>query len=282
LHDRLTAAGYQVTVAHAQQVKLICAIARLDRGGEVSMSHVTIIQHVAPEGPGLIRDALLTCGIALRLVRVYAGELIPSSLDTTAGLVVMGGPMGVRDWDRHPHLREVYRLIETALEARVPMLGVCLGSQLLAAALGAEVCPGRRKEIGWHPVTLTDVAARDRLLAGIRSPFTAFHWHGDVFDLPARAVPLASSACTPCEAFRWGETAYGLLFHLEVDAAIVAAMVETFGDELAAAGGDRRRVIADAERHLPALDRVGGTVFGRWAALVQEAEAVRRPSDRPG
>jgi GMP synthase (glutamine-hydrolysing) len=246
------------------------------------MSRVTIIQNVAPEGPGLIRDALLRCGIALRLVRVYAGELIPSSLDDTAGLVVMGGPMGVDDGDRHPHLREVYRLIETALEARVPMLGVCLGSQLLAAVLGAEVRPGRTKELGWHRVLLSDGAASDRLLADIHSPFTAFHWHSDVFDLPAGAVPLASSACTPCQGFRWGEAAHGLLFHLEVDAATVAAIVETFADELVDAGGDRRRVIAEAERNLPALNRIGSVVFGRWAALVQEAGAVRRPSDRPG
>lgn len=101
--------------------------------------------------------------------------------------------MGVYEQDRYPFLSEEIRLIETALKQEKPLLGVCLGSQLLAAALGVKVTKGRKKEIGWHPVNLTDAATTDPLWGGVKSPFVAYHWHGDTFELPRAAVSLASS-----------------------------------------------------------------------------------------
>lgn len=155
-----------------------------------------------------------------------------------------------------------------------PILGVCLGSQLLAAALDAPVRRGKQKEIGWHPVTLGWAAANDALWHGLPESFVAYHWHGDVFELPRGAIPLAWSKLTEHQAFRHGDSAYGLLFHLEVTQQIIRRMTRTFRGELREAGLSERPVLDGVAEHLPGLHAIGRTVFGRWAALATgESEA---------
>jgi len=181
---------------------------------------VIVIQHVPHEPPGTIADALTAAGTSLQFVKPFAGDRIPPEPGGARGLVVMGGPMGVYEADRHPFLRDELRLLEATLRADLPVLGVCLGSQLLATALGAPVRPSGRQEIGWHRVRLTAEAQRDLLWAGTTRDFVAFHWHGDIFDLPRGAVGLGSSDLTEHQAFRYGR-AWGLLFHMEITRAIV-------------------------------------------------------------
>ena len=232
------------------------------------MAEVLVLQHVAPETAGRIGDAVVAAGHSLRVVRSFAGEPVPKSLEAVAGLVVMGGPMGVYERDRFPYLNDELRLIEQALRSEQPLLGVCLGSQLLAHALGADVRPGAAKEIGWHGLTLYETAATDLLLSGAPRAFTAFHWHGDVFDLPAGAVGLARSARTAWQAFRYGGKAWGLLFHMEVTEPMVAGMVQAFPDELAGAGLEGQEILAHAASHLPTLERIATHAFARWATLL--------------
>lgn len=170
--------------------------------------------------------------------------------------------------DGFPFLRYELHLIKDALQQAKPILGVCLGSQLLASAIDASVYPARQKEIGWNRVTLTDFAAIDHLFAGIPKSFTALHWHGDIFDLPPGATPLAFSALTAHQAFRYGKNAYGLLFHVEVTLPHVHKMVETFADDLQTAGLNGTAINLNARTHLPALEKVGQTVFARWVTLL--------------
>lgn len=203
----------------------------------------------------------------MQLVRAFAGERIPRSARGLDGLVVMGGPMGVNDAARLPHLRAEMRLIEDALSREIPILGICLGSQLLAAVLGAKVRPGPAKEIGWFPVTLTKEAGADPLFAGVRRRFMALHWHGDIFSLPKGAVPLASSDQTKCQAFRWGRAAYGILFHLEATPSIVSGMARTFAGELIAEGLNASAIVAEARARKGSLDKMAARVFNRWADL---------------
>jgi GMP synthase (glutamine-hydrolysing) len=203
----------------------------------------------------------------------------------------MGGPQSVYEQAKFPYLRAEMRLIEDALKHAKPILGICLGSQLLASALGAKVYLGRTKEIGWHRVTLTDSAATDMLFArvpkhtggasvpacageatrfhGAPSSFTAFHWHGDIFDLPHGATLLASSALTAHQAFRYNKNAYGLLFHMEVTMPQILTMVEIFADELRAAGLNGRAIKLNTRTHLPQLQKIGREVFTRWVATVK-------------
>jgi GMP synthase (glutamine-hydrolysing) len=185
-----------------------------------------------------------------------------------AGLIVMGGPQSVYEQDKFPFLRDEMRLIEDALKHAKPILGVCLGSQLLATALGASVYPVRQKEIGWHRVSLTPSAAVNGIFEGEPRSLTAFHWHGDIFDLPRGATLLASSALTANQAFRYGKNAYGLLFHMEVALPQINAMVATFADELQAAGLNGVAIKLNAHSHLPALQKIGREVFARWVALL--------------
>ncbi|HZE97477.1 MAG TPA: type 1 glutamine amidotransferase [Planctomycetota bacterium] len=233
------------------------------------MTDVIVLQHAAPEGPGAIGDALKRLGVGMKTVRLDEGAPVPASMAGAAGLVVMGGPMSVYEADTVPHLLPELRLIEEALDAELPILGVCLGSQLLAGALGARVYSSGRKEIGWHEVRLGEAARSDGLWRGVDERFTGFHWHGDVFDLPKGATPLAASAMTPLQAFRAGTNAYGLLFHLEVTEPQVRDMVRTFEGELATAKIPGAPIVEGLATHLKPLQRIGVHVFDRWAALLQ-------------
>jgi GMP synthase (glutamine-hydrolysing) len=232
------------------------------------MSTVCVIQHVECETLGIIGDALKAEDITVRTIRTFERQPIPKKMSEATGLVIMGGPMGVYEQDRYPFLQQEIRLIQHALEEEKPVLGICLGSQLLAAALGAKVTKGKQKEIGWFPVTLTEAAKSDPLWAGVKPTFMAYHWHGDIFELPPGATSLASSELTEYQAFRYGSFAYGLLFHMEITERIIQDMVEGFRDELQAAGVDGNAIIGKASKYLPRLQRIGGFVFQRWVDLV--------------
>lgn len=232
------------------------------------MKQVIVLQHAASEAPGLIAEALEQVGCSLKTVRTFAGETPPAELGGAAGLVIMGGPMGVYECERYPFIRGELRLIENALREDKPVLGVCLGSQLLASTLGASVRKGKQKEIGWHNITLRDSSRQERLTSGLDRSFIAYHWHGDIFDLPADTVSLASSELTACQAFRHGAKAYGFLFHMEITPEILRSMTEAFAEELKAEGLSGGGIVREAEAHLPSLQEIGRRVFERWAELV--------------
>ena len=231
------------------------------------MAEVLVLQHLACEPLGTIEEALRGAGLGFRYVRGYAGESIPGDVGDAPGLIVLGGPMGVYERDRYPYLGDEMRLIAQAVAQGVPTLGVCLGSQLLAAALGADVRPGPQVEIGWYPITRTEAGAADPLWGLLPERFVGFHWHGDVFDLPPGAVSLASSALTPCQAFRSGPSAYGVQSHAEVTPDIVQDWTAAFAGELEDAGLDPAAILDGVPAHLPALREAGRAFFGAWAAL---------------
>ena len=230
---------------------------------------VYVLQHIHCETPGIISESLKTAGISIHPIRTFDGGKIPQNMNGAEGLIVMGGPMSVYDHRQFPFLLEEQRLIEHALKEEKPVLGVCLGSQLLAATLGVEVKSGAQKEIGWHPVALTEYAATDPLWKELPARFTAYHWHGDVYDLPQGAVPLASSDLTICQGFRYGANAYGFLFHLEVTEKLIRNMVKEFSRELDEENIAAGSIVEKTGDFLPALQTVGGRVFGRWAKMLK-------------
>jgi GMP synthase-like glutamine amidotransferase len=181
-----------------------------------------LVQHVAFEGPGAIEQAITDTGADLTVLRMDRGDPLPppDAAADLAGLVVMGGPMGVHDdldW-----LADERALLRRAVEAGRPVLGVCLGAQQLAAALGASVIPGPAPEYGVGEVHLTTEAISDPVFGPAPTPLPCVHWHGDTFTLPESAVRLAGNAAYENQAFRVGGRAYGLQFHVEVTASLVA------------------------------------------------------------
>lgn len=218
-----------------------------------------VIQHEPNEGSGTLARFLE----GPRLVRTFAGDPVPEDADA---LIVLGGGMCVRDADRLPHLREEMRLLRHCVTRGRPVLGICLGSQLLAAALGAEIAQAPRKEIGFYRVRTLPPSREDALFAGVPESFVAFHWHGDAFALPQGATPLAGSTMTPLQAFRFAERAWGIQFHLEVDEAVLGAMSSSGAAELEEAGVDRQLLLAQARRELPRMEQIAADVFSRFAA----------------
>ena len=201
------------------------------------------IQHVPWETPHRILDA---CGaLHVHTVRPLAAQALPGH-EEVAGAVVMGGPMNVDQVDRFPALAAEREWLAEAAGRGMPVLGICLGAQLLARALGAEVRPGERKEIGFAPVEVA--AAADPVLGRLAPSTEVLHWHGDVFDLPAGAEHLASSELAENQAFRV-DNAWGVLFHPEADLALVEAWmaVPEMRDEALEALGDAGTAVIPAQ-----------------------------------
>jgi GMP synthase-like glutamine amidotransferase len=237
---------------------------------------VLVLQHIACEPPGAFEDVLVAAGADIHRVELDEGDALPPWQDFVA-IVAMGGPMSVNDDAELPWLTAEKQAIAEAVRAGVPYWGSCLGVQLLAAALGARVYPGRQPEVGVLPVALTDEGRADPVFAGIPAEFQTLQWHGDTFDVPEGGVLLASSPAFPNQAFRVGRTAYGVQFHVEVtehmarEWADVPAYAEYANRVLGAGGIDRLMSDFDAARERM-LD-VGRRMFERW---VEIAVAVPR------
>jgi GMP synthase (glutamine-hydrolysing) len=181
------------------------------------MARIAVFQHVAHEILGTFHPLLKDAGFRIKYVNYGRQHHDIVDMKRYDGLVILGGPMGVYEADRYPHLADEIAVIKTAIEQDKPVVGICLGSQLLAAALGSEVRPAGVKEIGWYDVMLNDEGRSDPVLGKFKTQEKVFQWHGDTYTLPTGAVRLASSALCPEQAFRYGAKTYGLQFHLEVD-----------------------------------------------------------------
>lgn len=175
-----------------------------------------VLQHVPFEGPGALAPLAAARGIHLLTCALYNAEPLPAAGEL-GGLIVMGGPMGVYEADRHPHLLAEMALIRAAVEQDLPLLGICLGAQLMAEALGGHVYKGPELEAGAGQVHLTAAGKTDPVFSVSADPMPVMHWHQDTFTLPPGAVHLAATDLYPHQAFRAGHRAYGLQFHIEAD-----------------------------------------------------------------
>lgn len=182
---------------------------------------VLVFRHAPHEGLGAIAGALKRAGLAARVVDTPRAGRVPDPR-RFAGLIVLGGPMGVYEKDRFPFLKTEITALRRAIRADRPVLGVCLGAQLIAHALGARVVPNRVKEIGWFTVRRTAAGARDPLFQDTPAAPRVFQWHGDTFALPRGARRLATAPLCRNQAFAYGRGVYGLQYHLEIEPAMIA------------------------------------------------------------
>jgi GMP synthase-like glutamine amidotransferase len=242
-------------------------------------SPLLVLQHIACEPPAAFEDVLRSRGLDVARVELDEGEPLPDWREFPA-IVVMGGPMGAYEDEQHLWLAAEKRLLREAVDADVPVWGVCLGAQLLAAALGARVYRGERPEVGFLPVELSDAAASDPVFRDAPRSFPTLQWHGDTFDLPTGATLLASSPAYPNQAFRVGRS-YGLQFHLEVPLELAEewGTVPAYAESLEATLGPGAldRLLADVEENASVTLPLARRLFGGWLEHV-----VRVPAQAVG
>jgi GMP synthase (glutamine-hydrolysing) len=225
-----------------------------------------VLRHAQAEGVGLLGNALRERGIHHRALDLARGEPVPKDLRGVGGLIVLGGPMAAYEQDKYAFLRSEIPLIEKAIAAGRPVLGICLGAHLIAQVLGARVYPGDKREVGWAPVTLTDDGKDDPLFVGGDPKLTVFHLHGDTYELPPDAANLATSTMYEQQAFRWGETVYGFQFHLEFTESIITRLAQEPDSQryMTEAGADLKNILAETPGHVRELTDTAQRVFDSY------------------
>jgi GMP synthase-like glutamine amidotransferase len=254
--------------------------------------HFLVFQHAAVEHPGILRDFWRNAAIEWTAIELDEGQSIPRDLERYDALIVMGGPMDVWQHELHAWLTpEIAAIREFAVALRRPYLGVCLGHQLLAAALGGQVALAAESEVGPCRVRLTQAAGKDALLQGLPSPLTTFQWHSaEVKTLPAEAVVLAETDACRVQAFRFGSCAYGLQFHAEITTETVddwqripayrRALEETLGENAS------ERLAVETLKLLPGFNDTARCLSDRFIEMVRtgavhrEAAVVHRSTAR--
>lgn len=236
------------------------------------MKPVLIIQNDAAEGAGTLARCLDERGYDMDTHLGWDAAVAQLDPADYSGLVVLGGVQSVYETDQYPYLLDEIALIRRFIGADRPVIGLCLGGQLIAAALGGRVYPGEQKEIGWHEIRLAPEAVADPLLRLHPSVANAFHFHGDCFDTPPGCINLASSALTPAQLFRLGDRVYGFQFHPEMDTDLVGVMCRQNIDYMAANGSNAGDVIAESAEKLPAYHQRTRPMFEAWIDLLDASD----------
>tara|TARA_B100000315_G_scaffold28481_1_gene24290 strand:- start:25842 stop:26546 length:705 start_codon:yes stop_codon:yes gene_type:complete len=196
------------------------------------MKKILVLQNIGCEDLGTMEAAIKSRDMGYHYIHLYNNDNPPENLSGYSALIILGGPMNVYETKQFPYLIDEERLIREAINKNIATLGLCLGSQLIAKTAGAKVIAGKKKEIGWYPVSLTTDGLNDPLFAGFDKNNTVFQWHGDTFDIPSGAKKLAESELFPNQAFKIDEKIVGLQFHLEVTEEAAFQWMEEYKEEL--------------------------------------------------
>jgi GMP synthase (glutamine-hydrolysing) len=239
------------------------------------MKRLLVFQHVPHEILGTFNPLLKQAGFRIRYVNFGRTPDATPNVEKYDGLIILGGPMCVDQVDSHPHLLTEIAAIRQALELQMPVLGICLGAQLIATALGAKVRKNPSKEIGWYDVTPTKAGLDDPLFSCFNGTEKIFQWHGDTFDIPHGAEHLATSPDCANQAFRFGDRTYGLQFHLEVNEALIERWLKTPVhirelEALAVTEGSAmtpENIMAETPRYIENTARLGSELFGEYIRL---------------
>jgi GMP synthase-like glutamine amidotransferase len=225
-----------------------------------------VVKHIDCEGPGVLADVFARHGVELELRCPYRGEPLPRASGYDF-LVVLGGPMGVYERDRYPFIDAEAELVRNAVAEGLPVLGLCLGSQIIADALGGRVTRHFAKEIGAMTVDLTAEGRADPLFDGLDASLSVFQWHGDTFSVPPGGVRLAKSKVTANQAFRHGRATYGFQFHLEVTVDMVEAWLAEYAAEVASERLDPHIILEASRRECKRWAETSEIIFSRFIDL---------------
>src|SRR5271157_252727 len=225
--------------------------------------HVQVLQHISCETLGGLEQAFEESGVTYEYLELYNGIEVPPHVESNA-LVVLGGPMNVYEEDEYPFLKDENALIQEALRMGIPILGICLGAQLIAKASGARVTQGKHKEIGWYDLNLTPAGRKSSIFKGFPSQVKVFEWHGDTFEIPVRGTKLASSVLFPNQSFQVSN-AFALQFHLEVNAEMVTTWMNTYVSELDSIDYvDAKQIWEETARYIDNLNKLALRFYGNF------------------
>lgn len=229
------------------------------------MTDILALRHVSFEDLGLLSPVLEEAGASIRYVEAPIIDWSTIKPEAADLMVVLGGPIGAYEVEDYPFLNPELQLIETRIRAGLPTLGICLGAQLMARALGARVYPAPAKEIGWAPLILTEDGKASPLRNIDGSKTSVLHWHGDTFDLPDGAVRLASSEQCLNQAFSWGDAVLALQFHVETMGQALETWLVGHTSEIARTEGvSVSSLRADTRRWTPILEPLARQFFKEW------------------
>ena len=237
--------------------------------------HVLVIENMPHSDLGLVGIALTEAGARLDVRKAYAGDPLPMGPEPYDAMVVLGGEQSALDDDLHPYLPALVRLMRRFTETNRSVLGICLGSQLLARAHGGDNRLGVAPEFGWQEVALTVAGQADTVLSAAGAHFRAFEWHSDTFTLPPMAEVLAWNDAVPLQAFRIGRASYGMQFHFEAGTAVIARWKEIYRDQIDRidAGWLSRSAALEAQ-HGAASDAAGLALARAWVRTIAVSQAV--------
>ena len=233
---------------------------------------ILVLQHLKIEPPALIAENIRKAGHDIDTLRLWLDEAVPSDPDDWDGIIVMGGPQSAND-THLSYIRDEITLLEQAIARDHPVLGICLGAQLLARAGGASIQPSPERELGWYPVYPTDASAEDPLFRHMQAGQMIFQWHGETFTLPEHATLLATHPDVPHQAFRIGSSQYGLQFHFEVDQPLIRQWIDAGASERAHLGDDGiQAMLAATQDHLPAMHGFCTQAVNAWLGLIEKRQ----------
>ncbi len=229
----------------------------------MNSKNVLVVQHIDIETPGIIADLMTKKNIGFDCKNLNSDY--ENLLDYDA-LIIMGGPMSVNEKSRYSFIETEIELVKKYLELKKPIIGICLGSQIIASALNSLIYKNSQQELGWYDVKISN--AEDTIFENLKNKFLAFHWHGDVFSLPDNSTKLASSKISGIQAFIYRKTCYGLLFHLEITKDIVQNITAKFESDLLSESIDKSGILSNLDEKVEKANSNGRIIFNRWLNLI--------------
>jgi len=232
---------------------------------------ILIIRHSEKEGPGTIEHFFKHYGFELQIIGLDRGDTFPAKLDNISAVIILGGHMNVYEEQFLPFFNEEERLIRKVIIEEIPLLGICLGAQLIAKTCNAMVTKSPEREIGWYRVTLNSEGQKDMLFQGLSKNLHVFQWHEDTFDIPPSGVLLAQSNTCKNQAFRVGNSVYGLQFHIEV----TENMIKEWAED-APANIDVKRLLNTTSKLKKEFEQQANQIFINFKGLIESAFRIKR------
>jgi len=236
---------------------------------------ILVIKHVSIEGPGTIGDFFKDTNWQLETIELERGDKLPDDIRDIEAIITLGGFMNVYEEDKYPFLKDEDIFLRKAIKKEIPILGICLGGQLLAKALGAKVKKAAREEIGWGKVNLTKQGLDAPLFSGLEQELDVFQWHGDTFQIPGKGTLLATSKYCKNQAFLFGKNTYGLQFHIEVTPGMIESWIKEYLDtddqtEMI----DRKRMVIEAHKRKDRFRKQADRILSNFLRLIAERKVA--------